>query len=192
MVRPRNEEMRSGIADTAFSLFHEVGYTHASYTLLAERCGITRALVQYHWPKKELLAVDSMTRLLGETIKQLGLPNHGTDNPSADAAKLVSIGTHFFSILIEDKGWRQFLLDILKSRELTEQVLAFNARWAFTYIGQEPRDGAFEEVVVSMGGFYELLYYRLKHNKSIDVKPRLEKVVNEFMQTLDYANASEQ
>lgn len=183
MVRPRNDGLRAAIADAAYDLFRDLGYDRTSYTLIAGRCGVTRALVQYHWSKKELLAIEAMTRMLDETIERLGLPDKANGGES-DHNALVAIGSSFFDRLLSDEGWRRFLLDILSSRELSDQVLVFNARWAFDYVGHAPRDEAFDEIVVNMGGFYELLYYKLRHGLTIDVKPRLRVVVDGFMRSM--------
>lgn len=186
MARPRNEELRGAIADAAADLFHERGYDAASYALIAERCGVTRALVQYHWPKKEMLAIAAMTGMLESAIADLGLPSVAGEGEGSDGTvgRLVAIGSAFFNHLLADAGWRRFLLDILASRDLTEQVLVFNAEWAGRYIGREPGEAALDEVAVGMGGFYELMYRRLRDGRPFEVEVRLRDVVRRFLDAM--------
>ena len=181
MARPRNEELKAKIQREAWRLFHESGYDAATYAAIADACGISRNLVQYHFPKKELLAISLMDRVLEEA--EAALAEQATEG-SNDFSAMCAAGTCYFEFLLQDEGYRNFLLDIISSRSLTESVLAFNASWAFERVG-EPEGGELDEVmrtvIISMGGFYELLYYCLKNGKPIDVGREIRAVMRAFI-----------
>ena len=178
MARPRNVVLRNRIADAACELFHECGYTHASYTLIAARCDASRALVQYHWPRKEALAAEAMRRAL---VAALG----GRDGDATwDMDGTVAVATAFYGTLLSDSGWRRFLLDVLASRALVARVLPVGVDWMAARMGVTSRIGGgdggadepFDAAVAEMGGFLELLYRRLREGRYLDVEPWLRRV----------------
>ncbi len=192
MPRPRNEEIRAKIQKAFWRSFQENGYEATSYSLVAQRTDLTKALVQYHFPKKELLAIALMDRLLAETENVLHIePSGGT---SQDFANLFRIGQSFFAFLLQRQGYRRFLYDVIKSRDLTEDVLAFDLNWALGFVKQDRSDeqevlGNTEigrSVIVHMGGFYELLYHCLKNDQPFDVSAGLNDVLVAFIGALGF------
>lgn len=181
MARPRNDELKAEIQEQAWRLFHARGYDAATYAAIAEACGISRNLVQYHFPKKELLAIGLMDRVLEEAEAALRVEAADGGN---EFSAMCATGTCYFEFFLQDAGWCAFLLDIISSRSLTESVLAFNASWAFERVG-EPEGGELDEVmrtvIISMGGFYELLYYCLKNDKPIEVGREIRAVMRAFI-----------
>ena len=195
MPRPRNQALRDSIADAACSLFHECGYARASYTLIATRCGITRALVQYHWPRKEALAGEAMRRILATVETDAGehddggpgdrpgigdRPNLGEGRPAGEA---VAVACGFYRALLSDSGWRRFLLDVLADRELAHRVLPVGVDWMASRMGLDVRTmdaDALDAAVCAMGGFHELLYRRLREGRYLDVEPFLRRVADEL------------
>ena len=131
MARPRNEELKEKIVLAAWTQFHERGYDATSYSSIAEACDISRNLAQYHFPKKELLAIAFMERLLSECQEALG---YDDESLIGNYRRVFEVGCCYFEFLLQH-GYRQFLLDIIASRELTEDILAFNQSWALTHIG---------------------------------------------------------
>lgn len=183
MPRPRNDALRTAIADAACSLFHECGYTRASYTLIATRTGISRALVQYHWPRKEALAAEAMRRVLDDA-----LADRPADGADWSTDETVAVAATFYGTLLSDSGWRRFLLDVLASRGLVAHVLPVGVDWMAARMGVPARtadaagpegatDGdAFDKAVAEMGGFQELLYRRLREGRYLDAEPWLRRV----------------
>ena len=87
------------------------------------------------------------------------------------------------------RGYRQFLMDIITSRETTETMLAFNGGWTLAHAGvpmpEGPTLAAVKHAVITrMGGFYELLYYCLKTGEAMDVPAELAGVVDAFARAL--------
>lgn len=183
MVRPRNEKLKDDIARAAAEQFEARGYNATSYASIAQACGISRNLVQYHWPKKEQLAVGYMEDLLSRCSDELGFyPQDVIDNYE----RITAVGTRFFETLLAREGTRQFLRDIIVDRDLTEAVLAFNLEWAMAHVTPTgyDRERTRRTVISRMGGFYDLLYWCLKHNEPMDVKTELGHVVDAFRETV--------
>lgn len=185
MARPRNDELKEKIEAAAWKLFRDVGYDAASYSAIAEACNISRNLVQYHFPKKELLAIRLMERVLTAAQEALGLSD---ETLRGDLAAMHAVGSCYFAFFLQDEGHRVFLLDIIRSRDLTESVLAFNANWALEHAGAPAsamrNDATLHAVIVHMGGFYELLYWCLKNERHFDPARELEPVIQAFAQSL--------
>ena len=180
MARPRNEELRERIARVAARQFAERGYDETSYTTIAEECGVSRNLVQYHWPKKDQLAIAYMQTVLDGCMRELGYADRDLTD---DVEKVCRLGTRFFKTLLAGTGTRTFLRDVLASRDLTEGVLAFNIAWAIEHLRVSPAadmDAVTRVAIVRMGGFYELLYWCLKNDRPMDVDAELSAVVHAF------------
>ena len=180
MPRPKNEQLKAQIIRAAEKQFSTKGYKATSYTSIAEACGISRNLVQYHFPKKESLAIAYMESVLARCMKKLHLTDTGVQD---NIAAIKSVGSEFFNALLAKPGTRLFLSDIISSRELTEGVLAFNYEWAVGHVtipATANLDAAMRTVVLRMGGFYELLYWSLKGNKPFDVEREIGIVVDAF------------
>lgn len=184
MGRPVNEEMKSRIEQAAYQLFETVGYDKTTFAAIADEVDISRNLAQYHYPKKELLAISYMEKLLARVQEELGISDADIiENPML----LASVGTAFFESLLATEGKRQFLQDIIRSRDLTEDVLAFDTQWALSHVDKsilpDENDGKAERtVIMHMGGFYELLYHSLKSGEPIDdLANEIERIVDVFL-----------
>ncbi len=184
MPRPKNEQLKAQIVRIAAKQFASNGYKATSYTSIAQECGISRNLVQYHFPKKETLAIAYMESVLARSMKKLGLSDNSVhDNLPA----IKNVGAAFFETLLAKPGTRLFLSDVISSRELTESVLAFNYEWALAHVTipeDANLDAAMRTVVARMGGFYELLFWSLKNNKPFDAKREISIVVEAFAEAL--------
>lgn len=185
MARPKNDELKAQITAAVRRQFLEQGYRATSYSTIAQECGISRNLVQYHFPKKEQLAEAFMESLLEECMDELGL---GEADLVGDFANTKAVGARYFSKLLASEGSRRFLQDVLASRDMTEDILAFNLEWALSHVGAGPAKTADARVrrsiVLHMGGFYELLYWSLRHGEAIDVPTELGGVVDAFQEAL--------
>lgn len=190
MARPKNDKLKHEILEAARVSFRARGYDATSYASVAEACGISRNLVQYHFPKKQLLAIGFMERLLEESRIALDVD---ADALRGNLADIYAIGVCYFEFLLQEGAYREFLADLIRNRDLTEDVLSFNGSWALAQLGK----GAFESsdarvvraVVVQMGGFYELLYHCLQRDERIDIAFELRLVMAAFAQALGYDQA---
>ncbi len=177
MARPQNTELKERIEQAASELFSQVGYDATTYAAIAKRCGISRNLVQYHYKKKELLAIAFMKRLLASVQENLGYTD---DDLEGNITAIYQVGVGFFTSLVQDEGYRTFLQDILRGRDLTETILVFDNDWALSHLrvyDEQHRDEILRSVIRHMGGFYELLYYSLKNDQPMDIEEELKRVV---------------
>ena len=184
MARPKNEELKMAITTAARKQFFEVGYNATSYRSVAEECGISRNLVQYHFPKKELLAIAFMESLLDSCMKELGLSK---EKLVSNFASITQVGVLYFQKLVAKEGSRSFLKDVLRDRDLTESILAFNLDWALGHVTEEelkPNTDLQRTIILHMGGFYELLYWSLCNNREIDIAHELGLIVSSFAKAL--------
>jgi AcrR family transcriptional regulator len=179
MARPKNEKNREAIAAEAWRLFFELGYEETTYQAVADRCGVTRALVQHYFPAKIDFAVGLFRDILNKLALALdGFPyEHRFQN-------LLLIGESFFGYLLKNTNSRRLTVDILSSRTLTAKVLAFNIEWAEGFIKIAPSPQYVEtfsdNVTSAMGGFYELLFQKLSQGRPIDLHDQLVRVVSVF------------
>lgn len=185
MARPKNEELKTKIIAAVERQFLAQGYHATSYRTIAEECGISRTLVQYHFPKKEKLAEAFMTNMLQKCMVELGISE---DDLHGDFGAAKAVGVRYFQKLVAEDGSRQFLQDVLENRDMTEDILAFNLDWALTHVGADARktkDPRLQRnIVLHMGGFYELLYWSLKHDERMDIEGELGLVVDSFEEAL--------
>lgn len=181
MPRPKNTELKSRILHVAWGQFREKGYNETSYSSIAEECGISRNLTQYHFRKKEELAISFMDMLHDRCQQALGYTD---DQLEGNYQRVYEVGVCYFEYLLQ-YGYRQFLLDIIESRDMTEGVVAFSEEWTHSrlvgYVSRKfERDAIKRTALVHMGGFYELLYYCLKHDLEFDVSSNLATVMRGF------------
>jgi AcrR family transcriptional regulator len=83
---PRVERTRSHILAVARELLPEVGPAGLTYSLLAERAGVTRQTLYRHWPARPALLVDMIL-----TGNSSGYPEPGSDPRAVAAAWLTSM-----------------------------------------------------------------------------------------------------
>ncbi len=192
MSRPRNEKFRKEILNAFWESFQKEGYSAASYGNIAQKLDTTKALIQYHYPKKDQIAIAFMERLLNETTDVLHIERSTTGTDAF--ANLNRLGQVYFTFLLQENGYQMFLYDVIRSRDLTEAVLAFNVSWALSFTGYETEEqsehsevnAVDRSAIVHMGGFYELLYHCLKNKQFFDVKAELHDVLEAFVCALGY------
>ena len=83
---PRVERTRSHILAVARELLPEVGPAGLTYSLLAERAGVTRQTLYRHWPARAALLVDLIL-----TGNSSGYPEPGSDPRAVATAWLTSL-----------------------------------------------------------------------------------------------------
>lgn len=188
MPRPENPELKQRILDEADRLFRDRGYADTSYGEVAKAAGIAKGLVQYHFKKKQDLAFAVMDRVLRSAALALGYDKRPNEPTAATFGELYRIGQAFFAYLLRS-GYRKFLVDVVGSLDLLDNVLAFNLDWALGYAHLSERTEereVVETVVRSMGGFYSLMHYDLAHGMDINVARHLRTVMADFMLALGY------
>lgn len=190
MARPRNEEMKESIRRSAWGLFQRIGYAEASYAAIAEGCGIKRNLVQYHFPRKELLAGEFLQRVMDEAQAALGFSSADLTNRFDN---IYAVGAAFYGFLLQPQGYQEFLKDIVSSRSLTQDVIPFNGKWIAEHVtdanglsGSTERNELVFETLVQFGGFYEVLFRCLQTGQPFDAGERLSPIMKAIAKQLGY------
>lgn len=180
LAKPRNPETAETIVAAAKSLFRAKGYNATSYSDLAKESGINRATVQDYFPKKRLLAVGQMQELrsVSTQLASKEFPQH-----SSSFAQHYLLGQIYLSALLCCEESRRFLCDILQDRTLMEDEIESDLFWSADFVSTGQLDHApereenFQDMVMAMGGLYELMYYSVQTGQSIDIPKRLSQVM---------------
>lgn len=165
--RPNSKTL---ILEAAYTLFLQKGYNATSMAEIAKNCGMSKSLVQKHFPKKDLFIRCFLQDLLNCADEYL--ENHGLRTDSY-WANLFLIGQIHYAFLLADEGRRTLIYDIISNRQLTEEMIRLDIEWAFRYMENftaDEREEIYEDMSMVMGGTYELLFQRLSSGKPIDVR----------------------
>lgn len=188
MPKQKNSQTCDLITNAAYQLFLEHGYVNTTYQGIENLCGIKRTLIQYYFPKKTMLAMSFFEKLLAEIINYVNSCSAKGDNKFLN---MYLIGQIHFSYLLIDEKRKNFIFDILSSRELTDEVLTFNYNWGIQYLGlkiEQNNAKLLDDIISAMGGFYELLYRCIKENRDINLPYQLGKVLITIMENFGYTN----
>lgn len=189
MARQPNPEVPQKIAAAAFRLFMTVGYTEATYAAIAGACGVEKSLVQYYFPQKERLVEEFFRRFLA------GIRTRLTQTGAGDGGLLpflFRIGQVYFSFLTWDEAMCRLTREILANRANTEAILTFNEDWVFSYVAAEPRLAAAtraDDVLMTMGGAYELVYRDLVQGRTTDLALLMERIIRGFLSNTGFSDA---
>ncbi|MBQ8084338.1 MAG: TetR/AcrR family transcriptional regulator [Clostridia bacterium] len=187
MARPRNEELYNTIKQTAYRQLLSYGYTDTTYQSIASACGVTRTAVQNYYASKPDLALaffGDLLAVINNVISEKALHQEN------EFDTMFCIGQSFFTFLLKDPESRKLLFDLTTSREITSEVLAFEYKWGIRFLATErtvPEEKFRDDVIVSMGGFYELLYKYLKDGLQFDLPTHLGRVIRSIMHDHGYS-----
>ena len=170
MPKARNEKTEQAIRSAAWRLFFERGFEATSYTDLAEASGVSRSLVQRYFSRKELLVgwcVSEIRRAAVEVCDE-AYPQRVGPLERLYLRGQVSIATYFAC-----DGIRRFMLDVFSNRELTQQTIFEGFRWTVLEVLPERPElleaNEPDELIMAMGGLYELVYLYLVRKQTPDV-----------------------
>lgn len=187
MARPRNEELFNSIKKEAYRQLMTRGYKDTTYQSIASACGVTRAAVQNYYSSKLELSLAFYYDLLGvihEIVQEKQL------HQDSEFDFMFCIGQCFFAYLMQDDGSRKFLEESVGNRDITEETMDFEYQWGVKFLSTSltvTEEKFHEDVLVSMGGFYTLLYKYLKDNVPIDIPTHLGRVVRTIMHDYGYS-----
>ena len=170
MPKARNQQTEQAIRSAAWRLFFDRGFAATSYTDLAEASGVSRSLVQRYVPKKELLVgwcVAEIRRAAVEVCDE-AFPQRLGPLERLYLRGQASVATYFAC-----EGIGRLMLDVLSSRELTQQTIAEGFRWTVSHtlpdrIDLQEADEP-DEIVMATGGLYELVYAYLLRDRTPDI-----------------------
>ncbi|AVK49344.1 hypothetical protein AXY43_15800 [Clostridium sp. MF28] len=188
MGRPKNTQNRDLIAKTAFNLFLNKGYNKTSYKDIADNSSNERTLIQYYFPKKELLITDFLNKLLSLSEQYITEKSLKSDN---NFINLYIIGQIHFSFLLMNDEMKTLTLDIVSNRAITKEIVFFNENWVFSFfnLSAELNKELSDDIVMIMGGTYELIYRYISKSESLNVPNLLKKIMLHFLTAMGHENS---
>jgi len=90
-ANPRVQRTRDRMLAAARELLAETGPAGLTYSVLAERAGVTRQTLYRHWPSRSRLLVDLILEGSGGGLESGGYPEPGADPAAVAAAWLGSL-----------------------------------------------------------------------------------------------------
>lgn len=155
MNRKRSEDTRSQIQSTALELFIEQGFTATSLQQIADRIGVTKAALYYHFPSKSDLArsifvpwKDDMDRFLDEAEA------HSERSPR----ELIS---EAFDILVRHRAaFTAMMVDgsIIRHIDLVSWTGEWASRLQQLFVGPNPTIYERTRVSVAFGGLNDAIF----------------------------------
>lgn len=192
MPRPRNNDLYGRIADEVFRQMLSRGYTATSYASIADACGTSRAIVQDYFPRKTQMAILVMDRSFDtafECTSDFCDAKRIEDAMLDSVARLYAAATTHLEFMQRDAGRRFFMRDFLKDRDNTEVQLFNIMSRSFGFIGRIDvvEDPAYrDDLLMSMGGFFEVFYYHLKEERSLDIQLYFSQVTRIWLRATGY------
>ena len=133
-TRLTGNERREQIIRTATELFSRVGFRGATMRQLAERAGISEAMIYHHFPSKEAL-YDAMLQDKLEKSKHLFYPEEAA-NAGKDRAVLDTIIGNFLREGRRDTSFmRMMLYSALEGHEFATKVVNGPLQKFFQFLG---------------------------------------------------------
>lgn len=173
MARKRNEEERERLLHVAYKLMTEKGFENTSLSDIAREANITKSLVQYYFPAKEILATSLVERGLNRIDEQL------TEDPNinfpSDIVKAFAVGYVLFYYSFYNNVITRYLIqEYLENRLYTMIVVNAGMEW-FEKTQPElmhklsAEDPHFEDKIsFTFGGIIEYVYECNENNREID------------------------
>ncbi len=150
----------------------EEGYRKTSYSDIAARSGASRPLVQYYFPKKELIAQTCSKALVAaaQDVAQERVPS--------GCAKVGTVYVWWQIVMASwflRKGSRLFLRDLLCDRGLSQAIIFQNYRLAAHVLTAETSGSVklSDASIMVAGGIGELMYFYLMSDKTPDISSML-------------------
>ncbi len=172
MGRPYNQKERERILMEAFNIISIKGFVNTSYSDIAKSAGISKSLVQYYFPKKDLIIVSFIEHSLGICKKLLEEDkSFHFDNPLDELYAIGYLQSYF---AIYNPVMKYVASSILKDRDNTIIILEAAASWVLKNVDLVAPDDPvlFQKcrnvLVYVCGGALEYLYVQDKYQEPVD------------------------
>lgn len=145
----------------------ERGYDATSYQAIATETGKSRSMIQYYFPKKEQFAVSFLHRVLDLEV-EFALTNLDVNKKDFAVFQYVLAQMQFY-FLTNSPQMRALTAEMFSSRMITTAILDLDVDWTSRYVREVQTESIdFESpVVMSIGGAYEVIYYRLMREQEV-------------------------
>jgi AcrR family transcriptional regulator len=180
---PRVERTRGHILAVARELLPEVGPIGLTYSLLAERAGVTRQTLYRHWPTRAALLVDLI--LTGpEADPEAGYPEPGSDPRHVATAWLTSLRAG-----MSNRATRTAVLAVTAqadfdpdSAEAVQRISADRLAAFNLLLAPSGRQSTAEEYALLVGPVFARLFY----DRAEVTGEFIDAVVAQWLATLDH------
>lgn len=183
MSRSENIELRRKLSAAIWRLLCNKGLDATSYQDIANEAGVSRSLVQHYYPRKMDFAVDFLEGLLeiAATVSSIDAYARKETLTPLDAQRM---GCLYYGYLLDENGARAVLFDILKNREFADELMRQHYEWALLNLNPTlpPYERRTEEVIMTWGGFYELMYASVKQGMTFDVPAKTLIILRAFLE----------
>ncbi|WP_017611332.1 TetR/AcrR family transcriptional regulator [Nocardiopsis xinjiangensis] len=144
-------DTKAEIRDVAMELFGRQGYERTSLREIAERLGITKAALYYHYPSKRDLLTALVEPLVAEAERLLERHAGG-----AGAEELLG---EYFDLCVRHRALLTAVLNdvtALSESGLVESVVSVRRRLDALLVGVEPGTPAKMGAVIALGGIQDI------------------------------------
>lgn len=152
MPRARSDT-KAEIRAVALELFGQRGYEKTSLREIAERLGVTKAALYYHFPsKKDLLRalIDPLRDDIEEMLERIG--DTRTEDPRALLGDYFDLCVRHGNLMLALLGD----LGALNDTGMIESVIAWRRRLDDALVGADPATPAKMGAVIALGGIQDI------------------------------------
>ncbi len=181
MAAHKNIKERERILLVAIDKFIENGYNQTSYQDIASICNIGKSKIQYYFPKKDLFIAAFLERHLEAVSSCM---KKYMDDSDDMLSRMYYLGYFHFDFLINNQRMSMLTRDIVASRELTKTVLHMEIAWVKMHFSEGKIRDITDNMIIALGGAYELLYQYQCDNREITSQYIEEKALMVFALSL--------
>ncbi|MCQ2489490.1 MAG: TetR/AcrR family transcriptional regulator [Clostridia bacterium] len=173
MARKRNEAERERLLQIAYKLMTEQGFENTSLSDIAKAANITKSLVQYYFPAKEIIATTLIERGLNTIYEQISKDKE--INIPNSVVMAFAVGYVLFNYSFYNNVITKFLVqEYIENRLYTMQVVDIGLEW---FEEKEPKlfaklreeDPHFDDKLsFAFGGIIEYVYECNENGREID------------------------
>lgn len=115
------EPLKNQILAVSLPLFIEHGYKKVTYKQIADAVGISKSLLQYHYPQKSQLMEDLMNVNFNQWLKTI---------PEGELyTRLTAFLLMFFDFISTNKAVNGLMTEIIANNELFNAFMTFFSKW---------------------------------------------------------------
>jgi AcrR family transcriptional regulator len=147
--RPGQADTRARIEEVALELFVTQGYSNTSLQQIADRIGVTKAALYYHFPSKSDLVLGLVSPLKHDVEDMLA------EAEAAECTDLQTVLAAFFDTLADHRGIYMAMLNdasLLGQVDMGNWLLEWLQRLLRLLVGDDPTLEQRVSAVVAIGG----------------------------------------
>jgi|GEM_PF-2234897 len=178
IAQVKAQDKKRSINRAARRLFARQGYAKTLMKDIAEEAGVTKTLVQYHYPHKDVFITDLVEDMLDSTNGYLA--NNGMLKEGY-YENLLMVGAAHFAYLLESEKMRNLTPDIVGDRAVTGKIIDLDIEWARAYMGHGEEGEWADGIAIIMGGAYDLIYRSICSGRALSPRALIERCVRFLM-----------